>query len=178
MGPKGEPGVSGKRGPAGRPGKRGKQVNRSFSVCVERTLIGLKRTIKINLYENYSVCVFLLLFLQGMKGHSGAPGVMGPPGPQGPNGLPGPPGPPASGVETSSCTDLCFHVCRNILYPLWLIHPHLFPGLYLVGEKGEKGLPGPPGRCNCDSAVGTNNAPFGNYYTQRRTGNKLTAVRF
>uniref|UniRef100_A0A3Q2FQF4 Wu:fc38h03 n=1 Tax=Cyprinodon variegatus TaxID=28743 RepID=A0A3Q2FQF4_CYPVA len=145
VGPKGEPGVSGKRGPAGRPGKRGKQVNRSFSVCVERTLIGLKRTIKINLYENYSVCVSLLLLLQGMKGHSGAPGVMGPPGPQGPNGLPGPPGPPAS-------------------------------GLYLVGEKGEKGLPGPPGRCNCDSAVGTNNAPFGNYYTQRRTGNKLTAI--
>lgn len=46
-------------------------------------------------------------------------------------------------------------------------------GLYLVGEKGEKGLPGPPGRCDCDRA---SNAPFGSY-TQRGGPNKVPAVR-
>lgn len=49
-------------------------------------------------------------------------------------------------------------------------------GLYLVGEKGEKGLPGPPGRCDCDSMLGANNAPFGSY-TQRGGLNKVPAVR-
>lgn len=49
------------------------------------------------------------------------------------------------------------------------------PGLYVVGDKGEKGLPGPPGRCDCDS-LGANNAPFGSY-TQRRGSDKVTAVR-
>lgn len=52
----------------------------------------------------------------------------------------------------------------------------LFPaGVFLVGEKGEQG---PPGRCDCNTLVGANNAPFGHYYTQRRGNNKLTAVRF
>lgn len=51
-----------------------------------------------------------------------------------------------------------------------------FAGLYLVGEKGEKGLPGPPGRCDCDSIVGANNAPFGSY-TQRGGSEKVPAVR-
>lgn len=46
-------------------------------------------------------------------------------------------------------------------------------GLYLVGEKGEKGLPGPPGRCDCDRA---SNAPFGSY-TQRGGPSKVPAVR-
>ena len=32
MGPKGEPGTSGKRGPTGRPGKRGKQVSSSYGI--------------------------------------------------------------------------------------------------------------------------------------------------
>lgn len=49
-------------------------------------------------------------------------------------------------------------------------------GLYLVGEKGEKGLPGPPGRCECDTSLGANNAPFGSY-TQRGSPNKVPAVR-
>ncbi|PWA15375.1 hypothetical protein CCH79_00008433, partial [Gambusia affinis] len=49
--------------------------------------------------------------------------------------------------------------------------------LGLQHQKGEKGLPGPPGHCDCDTVIGSNNAPFGNYYTTRRGGNKLTAVR-
>lgn len=49
-------------------------------------------------------------------------------------------------------------------------------GLYLVGEKGEKGLPGPPGHCDCDSTVVANSAPFGSY-TQRGGPNKVPAVR-
>lgn len=54
-----------------------------------------------------------------------------------------------------------------------------FPaGVFLVGEKGEQGPQGPPGRCDCNTVVGANNAPFGHYYTQRRGSNKLTAVRF
>lgn len=51
-----------------------------------------------------------------------------------------------------------------------------FAGLYLVGEKGEKGLPGPPGRCDCDATLGANNAPYGSY-TQRGGTDKVPAVR-
>lgn len=51
-----------------------------------------------------------------------------------------------------------------------------FAGLYLVGEKGEKGPVGPPGRCDCDSTLGANNAPFGSY-TQRGGLDKVPAVR-
>lgn len=52
----------------------------------------------------------------------------------------------------------------------------LFAGLYVVGEKGEEGPPGLPGRCDCDSIHGANNAPFGSY-TQRGGLNKVPAVR-
>ncbi len=62
-------------------------------------------------------------------------------------------------------------------YPLFFVTLVLFfAGLYLVGEKGEKGLPGPPGQCDCDSTPEANNAPFGSY-TQRGASNKVPAVR-
>lgn len=57
-----------------------------------------------------------------------------------------------------------------------LLITHFLAGLYLVGEKGEKGLPGPPGQCDCDTTVGTNNAPFGSY-TLQGGPNKVPAVR-
>lgn len=50
-----------------------------------------------------------------------------------------------------------------------------FTGLFSVGEKGEMGLPGPPGHCECDSKV-ANNAPFGSY-TNRSPFDKVPAVR-
>lgn len=60
------------------------------------------------------------------------------------------------------------YVCTDF----WLV-VYFVAGLYIVGEKGEKGLPGPPGRCDCDRA---SNAPFGSY-TQRGGPNKVPAVR-
>uniref|UniRef100_A0A1A8PBB2 Collagen-like tail subunit (Single strand of homotrimer) of asymmetric acetylcholinesterase n=1 Tax=Nothobranchius pienaari TaxID=704102 RepID=A0A1A8PBB2_9TELE len=87
----------------------------------------------------------------GKRGKQGMKGHMGTPGVMGPPGPPGSnglPGPPGPPAS----------------------------GLFLVGEKGEKGLPGPPGRCDCDAVLRGNNAPFGNYYTQRRGSNKLTPI--
>lgn len=71
--------------------------------------------------------------------------------------------------------------CRHGCYPLFFVILFFFlllffAGLYLVGEKGDKGLPGPPGRCDCDSSDGANNAPFGSY-TQRGDSYKVPAVR-
>ena len=63
-----------------------------------------------------------------------------------------------------------------LLPTLLFIQYGFLVGLYLVGEKGEKGLPGPPGRCDCDTTPGANNAPFGSY-TQRGGPNKVPAVR-
>lgn len=120
-----------------------------------------------------------------MKGQTGATGVMGPPGPPGPNGHPGPPGPPASGAVARKHNTArrnqpqVITQCRTgHMWVIELISVNFLclTGLYLVGEKGEKGLPGPPGRCNCDVAPGPNNAPFGSY-TQRSGTNKVTAVR-
>lgn len=58
-------------------------------------------------------------------------------------------------------------------YPTVVMYFVFVAGLYLVGEKGEKGLPGPPGRCDCDRV---SNAPFGSY-TQRGGPSKVPAVR-
>ncbi|KAM4550271.1 uncharacterized protein V3H82_019420 [Fundulus diaphanus] len=98
--------------------------------------------------------------VSGKRGPTGRPGKRGKQGMKGHSGAPGvmgPPGPPG---------------------PSGLPGPPGPPasGLYLVGEKGEKGPPGPAGRCDCDAVLGSNNAPFGNYYTQRRGSSKLTAI--
>lgn len=99
---------------------------------------------------------------------------MGPPGPRGPNGHPGPPGPPASGTVTHTGIQPCV---PTVFVSLSFSCVYLCgAGLYLVGEKGERGLPGPPGRCDCDSTLGRNNAPFGSY-TQQGGSEKVPAVR-
>lgn len=121
----------------------------------------------------FSVCVCLCG--QGTKGHTGASGLMGPPGPPGAQGRPGPPGPPATGAHTDYCLR-----CNTVPYcnaaPCCLLSYTLyFAGLFSVGEKGEMGLPGPPGHCECDSKV-NNNAPFGSY-THRSPFDKVPAVR-
>lgn len=65
---------------------------------------------------------------------------------------------------------MCYPLLFVMLFFLYIA------GLYLVGEKGQKGLPGPPGRCDCESTLGGNNAPFGSY-TQRGASEKVPAVR-
>lgn len=65
---------------------------------------------------------------------------------------------------------------KHVCYMSFLSYTVFLAGLYLVGEKGEKGLPGPPGQCDCDTTLGANNAPFGSY-TQRGGPNKVPAVR-
>lgn len=113
-----------------------------------------------------------------MKGQTGATGLMGPPGPPGPTGHPGPPGPPASGIVAHRHDTIrsSIPLAACVLSKFIFVNSVFLIGLYLVGEKGEKGLPGPPGHCNCEGALGPNNAPFGSY-TQRRGGNKVTAVK-
>lgn len=67
-------------------------------------------------------------------------------------------------------------VCYIVSYSVYLCYPLLyFACLYLVREKGERGLPGPPGHCDCDSTL-TNNAPFGSF-TRRGASEKVPAVR-
>jgi hypothetical protein len=98
MGPKGEPGTSGKRGPTGRPGKRGKQVRTTLfwyhtDFCNSSTLAFI--------FFNMSLCcVFSIGVPQGVKGDFGRVGPSGPAGPQGSPGQPGPPGLPATGLLT------------------------------------------------------------------------------
>ncbi|XP_068431778.1 acetylcholinesterase collagenic tail peptide-like [Clinocottus analis] len=84
---------------------------------------------------------------RGKQGTKGHHGSPGVMGPQGPSGQNGHPGPPGPPAS----------------------------GLYLVGEKGEDGPPGAPGRCDCDSTLGANNAPYGSY-TQRGGLNKVPAI--
>lgn len=113
-----------------------------------------------------------------MKGQTGATGLMGPPGPPGPTGHPGPPGPPASGIVAHRHDTIrsSIPLAACVLSKFIFVNYVFLIGLYLVGEKGDKGLPGPPGHCNCEGALGPNNAPFGSY-TQRQSGNKVTAVK-
>ncbi|XP_043993770.1 acetylcholinesterase collagenic tail peptide-like isoform X2 [Gambusia affinis] len=124
---------------------------------------------------------------KGDKGSIGLPGMLGQKGEAGPKGEPGvsgkrgPTGRPGKrgkqGIKGHSGAP-------GFMGPPGPAGPNGLPGppgppasgLYLVGEKGEKGLPGPPGHCDCDTVIGSNNAPFGNYYTTRRGGNKLTAI--
>ncbi|KAL0961825.1 hypothetical protein UPYG_G00332180 [Umbra pygmaea] len=91
----------------------------------------------------------------GKRGKQGIKGQIGAPGPMGPTGPAGPsghPGPP--GLPASS--------------------------LYLIGEKGDKGVAGPPGHCDCTlqpgkAPVGANNAPYGSY-TQRGNYHKVPVI--
>ncbi|XP_039876411.1 acetylcholinesterase collagenic tail peptide isoform X1 [Simochromis diagramma] len=150
---RGPPGIKGLRGYKGEKGARG-----------DPGPVGLKG-------DKGSIGLPGMLGQKGEKGPKGEPGTSGKRGPTGrpgkrgkqgmkgqtgATGLMGPPGPPG---------------------PTGHPGPPGPPasGLYLVGEKGDKGLPGPPGHCNCEGALGPNNAPFGSY-TQRRSGNKVTAI--
>ena len=55
------------------------------------------------------------------------------------------------------------------------------PGLYLVGEKGDKGVAGSPGVCDCNTyggntPVGVNTPHYGSY-TQRGNFHKVPVVK-
>ncbi|KAM9775957.1 uncharacterized protein ACBT44_001137 [Syngnathus typhle] len=84
---------------------------------------------------------------RGKQGENGQTGASGLMGKPGPPGPNGPPGPPGPPA----------------------------PGLYLAGEKGEKGLPGPSGRCECDTFLVANNAPSGSYKPEE-TPNQVPAI--
>uniref|UniRef100_A0A3P8TVL6 Collagen like tail subunit of asymmetric acetylcholinesterase n=1 Tax=Amphiprion percula TaxID=161767 RepID=A0A3P8TVL6_AMPPE len=106
----------------------------------------------------------------GQKGELGPKGEAGVSGKRGPTGRPGKRGKQVGGQNTN----------KNNLGPVYKmpqqIHTFILKsGLYLVGEKGEKGVPGPPGHCDCDTIPTANNAPFGSY-TDRRGGNKVSAI--
>ncbi|XP_055749237.1 acetylcholinesterase collagenic tail peptide-like [Salvelinus fontinalis] len=91
----------------------------------------------------------------GKRGQHGMKGQGGSPGPMGPTGPAGPsghPGPP--GLPAS--------------------------GLYLVGEKGDKGVAGSPGVCDCNTyggntPLGVNNPHYGSY-TQRGNYHKVPVI--
>nr|XP_019946489.1 PREDICTED: acetylcholinesterase collagenic tail peptide-like isoform X1 [Paralichthys olivaceus]XP_019946491.1 PREDICTED: acetylcholinesterase collagenic tail peptide-like isoform X1 [Paralichthys olivaceus]XP_019946492.1 PREDICTED: acetylcholinesterase collagenic tail peptide-like isoform X1 [Paralichthys olivaceus]XP_019946493.1 PREDICTED: acetylcholinesterase collagenic tail peptide-like isoform X1 [Paralichthys olivaceus] len=123
---------------------------------------------------------------KGDKGSIGLPGMLGQKGEQGPKGEPGvsgkrgPTGRPGKrgkqGMKGQTGAS-------GVTGPAGPAGPNGLPGppgppasgLYLVGEKGEKGSTGVPGRCDCDTTLGANNAPFGSY-TQRGGANKVPAI--
>ncbi|XP_013866681.1 acetylcholinesterase collagenic tail peptide [Austrofundulus limnaeus] len=121
---------------------------------------------------------------RGEKGSVGLPGMLGQKGELGPKGEPGVPGkrgPTGRPGKRGKQGTMGHTGAPGLMGPPGPPGPHGHPGppgppasgLFLVGEKGEQG---PPGRCDCNTLVGANNAPFGHYYTQRRGSNKLTAI--
>jgi len=62
-----------------------------------------------------------------------------------------------------------------LFYKLFSLHTCSCLALYVVGDRGDKGFPGPPGVCRCDPAPGVSSAPFSSY-TRHDTVLKVPAV--
>ncbi|KAJ8377207.1 hypothetical protein AAFF_G00265020 [Aldrovandia affinis] len=135
IGPKGLPGFKGEKGSRGAGGETGPKGDKGAMGL--SGMLGQKVKEGPKGEPGFS----------GNRGPTGRPGKRGKqvrkgdgatPGPVGPAGPPGPTGHPGPrGLPAS--------------------------GLYLVGEKGERGLPGPPGQCNCNSALNINSPPYEEY---------------
>uniref|UniRef100_A0A8C8E9X7 Collagen like tail subunit of asymmetric acetylcholinesterase n=1 Tax=Otus sunia TaxID=257818 RepID=A0A8C8E9X7_9STRI len=80
----------------------------------------------------------------GQKGEMGPKGQSGVPGHRGPIGRPG-----KRGKQVRS---QCLLFPRNLVF--------CFLGQVAIGPKGERGLPGPPGRCLCRAPQHVNNPPY------------------
>uniref|UniRef100_A0A4W5PMW2 Uncharacterized protein n=1 Tax=Hucho hucho TaxID=62062 RepID=A0A4W5PMW2_9TELE len=75
------------------------------------------------------------------------------------------------------CDDVRVYVCVCVRACVCVC---VCPALYLVGEKGDKGVAGPPGVCDCNTSggntpQGVNNPPYGSY-TQRGNYHKVPAI--
>ncbi|KAG3279289.1 collagen like tail subunit of asymmetric acetylcholinesterase [Ictidomys tridecemlineatus] len=146
----GPPGVPGMPGPVGWPGPEGPRGEKG-----DLGMMGLPGSRGPMGSKGYP----------GSRGEKGSRGERGDLGPKGEKGFPGFPGMLGQKVSTPKNSQQKWKTLGGkdesqvqrlqgtVMKPTW--------GQLVMGPKGERGYPGPPGRCLCGPSVNVNNPSYG-----------------